>query len=102
MLYATSRPRRQTAALAPSARLLSLCSLCASAALALAAAVPGVATAAERPPASAPMTGADSNTTLDLARAARSAGDLNAAISLYRRLAGPRAEPALLVELGDT
>jgi Flp pilus assembly protein TadD len=43
----------------------------------------------------------DAKTTLQLARAARSAGDLSAAITLYRGIAGKGADPAVQVEFGD-
>lgn len=40
---------------------------------------------------------------LRLAQAARAAGDFSSAVNLYRRiLAGPTADPAVAVELGDT
>jgi Flp pilus assembly protein TadD len=43
----------------------------------------------------------DSKTALQLARAARSAGDLSAAIKLYRSIAGKGADPAVQVEFAD-
>jgi Flp pilus assembly protein TadD len=51
--------------------------------------------------ASAPVSGPEIK--LKLARAARAAGDLGAAIPLYRQVAdAPKADPGLRVELGDT
>jgi Flp pilus assembly protein TadD len=43
----------------------------------------------------------DNRTLLQLARVTRSAGDLQAALGLYRQVAGPGADPALRVEYGD-
>ncbi len=50
----------------------------------------------------AKLSPAEKKTTLDLAHAARSAGDFPAAIAFYRRVAGPGADPLLQVEFADT
>ncbi|MDR3512593.1 MAG: tetratricopeptide repeat protein [Caulobacteraceae bacterium] len=48
------------------------------------------------------LSAAGVKTTIQLARAARSSGDLSAALGLYRRIAGKGADPAVQVEYADT
>ena len=80
--------------------------VCAIAAISLIALSGACASRAETAPGQEPprsrLSAAEVKTTLVLARAARSAGDLPAAIGFYQRIAGKSADPALRVELADT
>lgn len=81
--------------------LSTIKTFCVSVMLVLCAAI--LNSQAEAAPAgmSARLSASEVKTTLELARAARTAGDISTAIRLYRGVAGQKADPALQVEFGD-